>query len=103
MALYDAIRFLKEEKGLATNPFKQFVASISVGVHQGESLLDLNYEEDSSAGTDMNVVMTERGGFIEIQGTAEKDVFHQEELDKMLALAKQGITQLIEIQKEAVK
>ena len=85
---------------VTTNPFKQFVASVSVGVYQGEPILDLDYAEDSTADTDMNVVMTEHGGFIEIQGTAEKNIFGQTELDKMLELAKSGIKQLIEMQKK---
>ena len=101
VALYDAIAFLKKEKNLATDPFKQYVASISVGIFQGAPILDLDYAEDSNAETDMNVVMTEHGGFIEIQGTAEKDVFAQKELDGMLWLAKQGIEELVEIQKKA--
>ena len=102
VALYDAIQFLKKEKNLAANPFTQFVASISVGIYQGEPMLDLDYSEDSSADTDMNVVMTEHGGFIEIQGTAEKTTFAQEDLDKMLLLAKNGIQQLVKIQKAVI-
>jgi ribonuclease PH len=68
-------------------------------MYQGEAVIDLDYAEDSNAETDMNVVMTEHGGFIEIQGTAEKNVFAQTDLDKMLALAKNGIAELIQIQK----
>lgn len=101
LALYDAIDYLKREKNLTTQPFRQFVASISVGMFQGEPVLDLDYAEDSKADTDMNVVMTEHGGFIEIQGTAEKDTFEQQDLDSMLALAKQGIKRLVAIQKSA--
>ncbi|MBV9576592.1 MAG: ribonuclease PH [Gammaproteobacteria bacterium] len=99
IALFDAIAFLKRENRITTNPFRQFVAAISVGMHQGETILDLDYAEDSCAETDMNVVMTEQGGFIEIQGTAEKNIFSQQDLDKMLTLAKEGITQLIQLQK----
>lgn len=99
IALYDAIAFLIQHKKLNTNPFRQFVASVSVGIYQGIPILDLDYVEDSSADTDMNVVMTEHGKFIEIQGTAEKDTFEQGDLDKMLALAKDGIQQLVQIQK----
>lgn len=99
LALYDAILHLREKKSLTVNPFKQFVASVSVGMFQGSAVLDLDYAEDSTAETDMNVVMTEHGGFIEIQGTAEQHIFSQEELDKMLGLAKEGIGKLIEIQK----
>lgn len=102
VALYDAIHSLKQKSKLPANPFLQFVASISVGIYQGNTLLDLDYKEDSAAETDMNVVMTEQGGFIEIQGTAEKNTFEQHDLDKMLALAKAGIKQLVELQKESV-
>jgi ribonuclease PH len=102
VALYDAIASLVKKNNLTVSPFRQFVASISVGIFQGEPILDLDYAEDSKADTDMNVVMTEHGGFIEIQGTAEKDTFAQEGLDKMLALAKQGITNLISIQKNVL-
>lgn len=101
IALFDAIAFLRRENRITTNPFRQFVASISVGMYQGKPILDLDYTEDSCADTDMNVVMTEHGGFIEIQGTAEKSIFSQQDLDKMLALAKDGIAKLIQIQKTA--
>jgi len=99
VALYDAIEYLKREKKIMTNPFRQFVASVSVGIYQGAPILDLDYVEDSSADTDMNVVMTEHGGFIEVQGTAEKETFAQADLDKMLMLAKEGINQLVQKQK----
>jgi ribonuclease PH len=102
VALYDAIQYLITAKKLTTNPFKQFVASVSVGVYQGMPILDLDYAEDSKAETDMNVVMTEHGGFIEIQGTAEKDVFSQQDLDQMLALAKEGVQHLVKVQKETI-
>lgn len=100
VALYDAISFLKKNGKIKTNPFRQFVASVSVGIFSGVPVLDLDYAEDSTADTDMNVVMTEHGGFIEIQGTAEKDTFQQHELDSLLILAKEGIQQLILKQKE---
>ena len=103
VALYDAISFLQNKKNLAANPFQQFVASVSVGICEGVPVLDLDYAEDSSAETDMNVVMTEHGGFIEVQGTAEKKTFSQTELDSMLMLAKAGIQQLVDIQKSVVK
>lgn len=102
VALYDALQYLQNKKQLPTNPFVQFVASISVGIRNNEAIIDLDYIEDSSAETDMNVVMTENGGFIEIQGTAEKTVFQQHELDSMLALAKDGIAELVRIQKLAL-
>lgn len=103
VALYDAMQCLKKKTTLATDPFRQFVASISSGIYAGEPILDLDYAEDSTADTDMNFVMTEHGGFIEIQGTAEKETFEQHELDAMLVLAKQGIGELIKLQKDAVK
>lgn len=102
LALYDAISHLKQRLKFKTNPFKQWVASVSVGISQNQPILDLDYAEDSTAETDMNVVMTEHGGFIEIQGTAEKDIFQQAELDQMLILAKEGIKTLIEKQKQAI-
>jgi ribonuclease PH len=102
VALVDAISFLKNKEKIKSDPFKQLVASISVGIFDGVPVLDLDYSEDSSADTDMNVVMTEHGGFIEIQGTAEKNTFQQLELDNLLVLAKEGIEQLIKKQKEVL-
>lgn len=99
VALYDAIQHLKKTASLPSDPFRQFVASISVGIYQGQAIVDLDYAEDSKAETDMNVVMTEHGGFIEIQGTAEKATFTQADLDSMLSLAKDGIAQLVKWQK----
>ncbi len=103
VALIDAIEHLKKQKKVKTNPFKQLVASVSVGLYQGTAILDLDYAEDSSAETDMNVVMTEHNGFIEIQGTAEKGTFQQSELDKLLILAKEGIQELVAKQKAVLK
>ncbi len=99
VALFDAIEKLKNTKKLSKNPFRQFIAAISVGIYQGEVILDLDYAEDAQAQTDMNVVMTEQGAFIEVQGTAEKNIFTQAELDSMLNLAKSGIATLITKQK----
>lgn len=99
VALYDAIQHIKQKAKTKGDPFKQFVASVSVGVFKGTAVLDLDYAEDSTADTDMNVVMTEHGGFIEIQGTAEKDTFQQVDLDQLLLLAKGGIQTLVEKQK----
>jgi len=99
VALRDAIDDLKTKNKITTEPFQQYIASISVGIVNGVSVLDLDYSEDVSADTDMNVVMTEHGGFIEIQGTAEKNTFQQDELDQLLILAKEGIKQLVQIQK----
>ena len=78
------------------------VASVSVGIYQGEPVLDLDYPEDSAADTDMNVVMGESGGFIEVQGTAEGASYSRAELDSMLDLASTGITELMEIQRTAL-
>lgn len=103
VALYDAIQYLKQKAKLKSDPFKQFVASLSVGIYNGIPILDLDYAEDSSADTDMNVVMTEGGGFIEIQGTAEQGTFEQAELDQLLGLAKEGVRQLIEKQKAVLR
>ncbi|HTM63812.1 MAG TPA: ribonuclease PH [Gammaproteobacteria bacterium] len=99
VALFDAIQYLKKQNALPADPFVQFVASVSVGVYQGEPILDLDYDEDSNAETDMNIVMTEHGKFIEIQGTAEKNTFEESELNAMLQLAKEGIKELVQRQK----
>ncbi len=103
VALYDALQILITQKKLKKNPFKQLVGSVSVGIYQGTPVIDLDYAEDSNAETDMNVVMTESGGFIEIQGTAEKETFQQVELDTLLTLAKSGIAELIAAQKQALE
>lgn len=103
VALYDALQHLVKQGRVKKNPFKQFVASVSVGICESDVLLDVDYSEDSSAETDMNVVMTEHGGFIEIQGTAEKNIFSQAELDGMLAVAKDGIEMLVKMQKEVLE
>jgi len=83
-------------------PISSFVAAVSVGVLGGVPTLDLNYEEDSKAGVDMNVVATDKGRFVELQGTGETATFTEEEMNAMLALAKKGIAQLIEKQREAL-
>ena len=103
VALYDALQWMVQEKKLKENPFKQFIASVSVGIYQGEAILDLDYPEDSNADTDMNLVLTEKGQFIEIQGTAEQEAFSTDELNSMLQLGAEGIKQLIEMQKIAVE
>ncbi len=102
VALADAISYLEKKQKLKVSPLKCLVASISVGVYQGTPVLDLDYMEDSEAQTDMNVVMDDQGGFIEIQGTAEKKPFSQDELGQLLALAKEGSLQLFEKQREAL-
>lgn len=104
VALADAIAHLREQDpGLSRDPLRRMVASVSVGLYQGTPLLDLDYPEDSGADTDMNVVMADDGGIIEVQGTAEGEPFTQEQFDAMLSLAKQGIRQLHELQKAALK
>ncbi|WP_257254683.1 MULTISPECIES: ribonuclease PH [unclassified Endozoicomonas] len=102
VALVDAIRHMQRKKIIKNDPFLQLIASVSVGIYQGSPVLDLDYPEDSNAETDMNVVMTEEGGFIEIQGTAETAPFSQNEMTAMLALAKAGIDDLVNLQKEAL-
>lgn len=103
IALADAINFLQQYGHIDNNPFKHLVAAISVGIYQGTPILDLDYEEDSAAETDMNVVLTEAGNFIELQGTAEENSFNQEELNAMLDLAKTGIQQLFAKQKTTME
>ncbi|EXJ12295.1 MULTISPECIES: ribonuclease PH [Nitrincola] len=104
VALVDAINVLRRDKNGAVkgNPLKQAIAAISVGIHKGQAILDLDYNEDSDAETDMNVVMTDQGGFIEVQGTAEGAAYSQEQLNEMLGLAQKGIKELLEIQKTAL-
>lgn len=102
VAMYDAINGLIEQGILTENPIQTFVAAISVGIVDGVPVLDLDYHEDSSCGTDLNAVMTENGEFIELQGTAEGAPFSKESLAQMLTLAESGIRTLISIQKEAL-
>ncbi|WP_054695442.1 ribonuclease PH [Syntrophomonas palmitatica] len=99
VALYLALKRLVAEGKLETIPLKDYVAAVSVGKVDGELLLDLEYVEDSQAEVDMNVVMTGRGNFVEIQGTGEESYFTREELDGMLALAQKGIEELLALQK----
>ncbi len=98
-----AIDRLIKKRALIKSPIKSFLAAISVGVVNGEVLLDLNYKEDSSAAVDMNVVATEDGKFVEIQGTAEEDPFSDVTLSEMLEVAKMGISEIIEMEKEIIK
>ena len=102
VALVDAFSFMQAKGWIKQSPLRAMVAAISVGVYKGEAILDLDYPEDSNAETDMNVVMTEQGKFIEIQGTAEEAPFSQQELSSMLALAETGIADLIKAQKKAL-
>jgi ribonuclease PH len=99
VALYDAIRKLN----LPANPINFLVSAISVGVVGGNVLLDLDYNEDSSAEVDLNVVMSESGAFIEIQGTAEKVPFTDDQLQQMLVMARKGCIELIEAQKQVLE
>ena len=102
VALVDALRWLQEQGKLKTDPLKYMVAAVSVGIHEGQAICDLEYVEDSAAETDMNVVMTECGKIIEVQGTAEGEPFSQEELLQLLELAKGGIAELVALQKQAL-
>ncbi len=102
VALAEAIQHLQKNNLLDKNPLHGFIASVSVGIYDGEAVLDLDYAEDSSAETDMNIVMNEAGAFIEVQGTAEGHAFQMDELLTMLEYAKKGISQLIEKQRQAL-
>ncbi|HEY5929201.1 MAG TPA: ribonuclease PH, partial [Burkholderiales bacterium] len=102
VALHDAIGHLQKNGLIAESPILDFVAAVSVGIYQGVPVLDLDYPEDSSCDTDMNVVMTGKGGMVEVQGTAEGAPFSRKELDALLALAEGGIGQLIAAQKSAL-
>lgn len=102
IALVDALYKIKKDGLIGKMPLKDYVAATSVGIVDNNLLLDLNYEEDSKAQVDMNIIMTSQGKFIEIQGTAEREPFSKEEMDKLLVLAQQGIGQLIDVQKQAV-
>ncbi|MDD5680459.1 MAG: ribonuclease PH [Candidatus Omnitrophica bacterium] len=102
IALCDALAKLKKDKAIDEVPINDFVAAVSVGCVKGEVLLDLNYEEDSGADVDMNIIMTGRGRFVEIQGTAEKEPFDDKTMHKMISIAKNGIKELISHQKKAL-
>jgi ribonuclease PH len=103
VATYDAMRWMIERRMIRKILLKEPLAAISVGIVRGQEVLDLDYEEDSTANTDMNVVMTGSGRFVEIQGTAEHEPFAAETLGKMLKIAKKGIDELIEAQKAALE
>jgi len=102
VALVDAIHHVRKRGLIANEPLRHLVASVSTGIFGGESVLDLDYAEDSNAGTDMNFVMDDAGGFIEIQGTAETKAFSLEEMLAMTQLAQAGIRELIARQKQAL-
>ncbi len=102
VALCDAIAVLRQRGDLARDPVFGAVAAISVGIYQGVPVLDLDYAEDSNCDTDMNVVMNDGGGFIEVQGTAEGHAFRRSEMDALLLLAELGVAQLVAKQREAL-
>ena len=102
VALHDAFAFLREKKLISSDPIRDHVAAISVGMSGGTPLLDLDYREDSSCGCDMNVVMTGAGSYVEVQGTAEGESFSRAELDRLLELAARGIGDLVRHQKNAL-
>src|SRR3982751_441936 len=102
VALVDAISWLKARNQIKRDPIFGSVAAVSVGIHKGSPVLDLDYAEDSACDTDMNVVMNDGGGFIELQGTAEGHAFRREELDALLGLAQDGIARLLTAQREAL-
>ena len=102
IALADAINQLLTKKKIKTNPIRHMIAAVSVGIYKGTPVLDLDYPEDSVAETDMNIVMNEDNGIIEIQGTAEGATFDQDELMEMMKLGHQGIKEIIDAQKSAL-
>jgi ribonuclease PH len=102
VAVSDALQAAREQKLISADPLQYLIAAVSVGVYQGEAILDLDYIEDSAAETDMNVVMSESGDFIEVQGTAEGVPFSADELEAMLAHARRGVADLVKIQKMAL-
>ena len=102
VALVDAVRWLQAKKEISKNPVIGAVAAVSVGVYRGVPVLDLDYAEDSDCDTDMNVVMNDGGGFIELQGTAEGHAFRRDELDALLALAAKGTNELFAAQQAAL-
>ncbi len=99
VALQDALRARRWERA----PVHGFLAAVSVGIYRGQPVLDLDYAEDAEAETDMNIVMNEGGGFVEVQGTAEGHAFRRDELDRLLDLAAEGIPQIIEAQRAALE
>jgi len=102
VALVDAVKYMLAKGMLKASPIKQMIASVSVGIYNGHAVLDLDYAEDSKAETDMNIVMTDSGGFIELQGTGEDGHFTNAQLQEMIALAAHGIKQLIALQQQSL-
>ncbi len=103
VALVDAVATLTKRNAIKRNPILGAVAAVSVGVYNGLPVLDLDYAEDSNCDTDMNVVMNDGGGFIEVQGTAEGHAFRREEMDALLDLAGKGIAELVAAQRAALE
>jgi ribonuclease PH len=102
VAAHDAVTWLIQQDKLKASPIREFVAAVSVGIVEGTPLLDLEYTEDSACDTDMNVVMTGAGGFVEVQGTAEGAAFSRDEMSQLLALADKGIRELVAAQRAAL-
>lgn len=102
VALHDCLAWMRARSMVKEVPLRDHVAAISCGIHEGQPVLDLDYAEDSAAETDANFVMTGSGGIVEIQGTAEKTPFSQDELLKLLSLARGGVEQLVALQKQAI-
>ena len=102
VAAHDAVTWLQARGKLEASPIRQFVAAVSVGIVEGTPLLDLEYVEDSACDTDMNVVMTDSGGFVELQGTAEGAAFSHQEMTSLIGLADKGIRELVSAQRRAL-
>ena len=102
VALHKCFELMKRDQLIKSTPLKDHVAAISCGVHNGNCVLDLDYEEDSSAGTDANFVMTGKGHIVEVQGTAEGEPFTEETFTQLMSLARNGILQLVELQRKAI-
>ncbi|MDT3680151.1 MAG: ribonuclease PH [Burkholderiaceae bacterium] len=102
VAAHDAVAWLLEHGEIDASPVRDFVAAVSVGLFEGTPVLDLDYAEDSSCDTDLNVVMTGGGGFVEVQGTAEGEPFTRAQMDALLGLATDGIVRLVELQRKAL-
>ena len=102
VAAYDAVSTMLEKGQITASPVRDFVAAVSVGIANGVAVLDLDYIEDSACDTDMNVVMTGQGGFVELQGTAEGTPFSRDEMNAMMQLAEHGIAQLVQVQRQAL-
>ncbi len=102
VALHDCIGWMKAREMIKREVLKDHVAAISCGIYRGVAVADLDYAEDSAAGTDANFVMTGKGGIVEVQGTAEGETFSEDQLLQLMALAKQGIGKLVELQKMAI-